>query len=467
MEVQSSRDGQQTSIWENINSRDKSHIYVENQKDIYDVSIIGGGITGITTALLLQKAGMSCIVLEARQIGFGTTGGTSAHLNTFFDATYPEIEQNFGAEAAKLVALAGKEALSIIENCIESYHIACDFEHKEAFLFSEDKKQTEQLREILAASKRVGLAVDEADNNQLTIPFDYCISFKNQAQFHPLKYLLSLSEAFTDAGGVLLEETPVSENSYKDNIHFSKTERGIVKSKHLVYATHIPPGISLLSFRCAPYRSYVVAAKLCEATYPHCLVYDMREPYHYFRTHRINGSPYLLIGGADHKTGHNDPQRALAELRHYAEKHFAIQSIDFAWSSQYYVPADGLPYIGQFPLGTANTYVATGFNGNGMIFGTLSAKIISDSILKKENPFADLFNPSRIKPVAGFHEFIKENADVVYHFLLDRFSAEEVKLLKEIQVGEGKVIDFQGRTLAVYKDINGTKLSISILTMAT
>lgn len=180
-----------------------------------------------------------------------------------------------------------------------------------------------------------------------------------------------------------------------------------------------------------------------------------------FRTHVIDGEKYLILGGEDHKTGHGNPEAAFQNLEKYANQYFKVKAVPYRWSAQYYVPVDGLPYIGKMPMGDERTYIATGFNGNGMIFGTLSAKIIADLILGRENPYAELFDPARIKPIAGFTEFVKENADVAYHFLADRLSSEAIESFKEIKPGEGKVVDFEGEKLAVYKSPNGKIKALS------
>jgi glycine/D-amino acid oxidase-like deaminating enzyme/nitrite reductase/ring-hydroxylating ferredoxin subunit len=429
--------------------------------DVVDTIIVGAGITGITTALMLQKAGQKCIILEAGNVGFGTTGGTSAHLNTFFDATYPEIENDFGKEAAKQVADSGKEAFSIIKAFVDEYQIECDFEYKEGYLFSENKNETKQLKEILQSSANAGIAVEESKTNDVPIPFELAVKFSKQGQFHPLKYINGLADVFTALGGIILEHTFVSD---------SKTEEGIIevtagsrtlKAANLVYATHMPPGINAFSFRCAPYRSYVLGVRLKDGNYPTGLAYDMQEPYHYFRTHDIDGQPHLIIGGEDHKTGHDDPEQAFANLESYLNQYYQVDSVVYKWSSQYYVPADGLPYIGRLAASKDSTYIATGFNGNGMMFGTLSAKIISDQILGIENEYAELYSPSRLKPIAGFTDFVRENADVAWHFIADRFSMEALDAVSDLKTGEGKVAELQGTKLALYKDKDGKITALS------
>jgi glycine/D-amino acid oxidase-like deaminating enzyme/nitrite reductase/ring-hydroxylating ferredoxin subunit len=450
-----SRDSQTKSIWQEqglIKTKPLDNDLVQT----FDALIVGAGITGLTTALLLQKSGKKCIVVEAGNVGFGTTGGTSAHLNTFFDVTYPEIEKDFNEEAAALVADSGKEAFAMIISLIDEYKIDCDFEYKEGYLYSENEEESKQLKEILESSNRAGVSVVQSDTNGLTVPFDMAIQFKTQGQFHPIKYVRSLAQAFVALGGIILDQTFVSESVQENKVHLTTAGGTTLKSVNLIYATHIPPGITAFSLRCAPYRSYVVGVKLKnQQDYPNSLVYDMQDPYHYFRTHEIDGQKVLIVGGEDHKTGHDDPDEAFKNLESFVKQHYALEEISYKWSSQYYVPVDGLPYIGNLGKSTDHTYIATGFNGNGMMYGTLSGKIISDLILEKDNKFSDLYSPSRMKPVAGFSEFVKENADVAYHFIADRFSSDDLESVADLAPGEGKVVELKGQKVAIHKDYSG------------
>jgi glycine/D-amino acid oxidase-like deaminating enzyme/nitrite reductase/ring-hydroxylating ferredoxin subunit len=446
------RDGETISTWQNGNIDLPMIKTMADEERIYDTLIVGAGITGLTTALLLQQSGQKCVIAEGHTIGFGSTSGTSAHLNTFFDATYPEIEKDFSEDAAKLVAESGIEAFALIRRLIEKYNIECELEYKDAYVYSENDKESEELLKIMEASRRAGIMAAQATENGLNIPFSVSVLFKDQGQFHPVKYILALASAFIAAGGIILENTFIRDTVFEDDLHLAKTSDSSIRAKNIVYATHIPPGINVLHFRCAPYRSYVLGIRLKDNVYPENLVYDMQEPYHYIRTHVIDGQSYLILGGEDHKTGHEDPEKAFKNLETYARNYFDVESVEFRWSSQYYVPADGLPYIGLLPGGDDRSYTATGFNGNGMMFGTLSAKIISDMILGEQNKYADLYSPSRMKPVAGFMDFLKENTDVAYHFIADRFSAESISSLKELEADSGTVIDYEGQRLAVYKN---------------
>lgn len=450
---QQPRDTNSQSLWQEKTFKPQQGSLSEGQ--IYDVLIVGAGITGLTTGLLLQQQGKSVVIADAYTIGFGTTGGTSAHLNNFFDATYSEVESDFGLDNAKLLAKVGNESFAMIANFVKELNIDCDFEYKDAYLFAQDSQESKMLNEVMASSIKVGIEAGPADTNGINVPFQTSVIFKNQGQFHPLKYIYKLAEAFVAAGGVILENTFIRSTEFTDGVHNAITDELKIRAGSIVYATHLPPGINLLDFTCAPYRSYVIGVQLKDDNYPDCLSYDMKEPYHYFRSHETDGKKYLLVGGEDHKTGHEDPDAAFENLENYIREYYDVKSVDYKWSAQYYVPADGLPYIGQLPGGDDRIYIATGYNGNGMMFGTISGKILSDLITGKENEYAQLFSPSRIKPVAGFQDFVRENADVAYRFVADRVSAGDIASLKEIKAGTGAIVDYQNQKLAVYKDDEG------------
>lgn len=458
--INSDRDGQNPSIWQTTEKLSFNKEQFDTAA-VYDTLVIGGGITGITTALLLQEQGQKCILAEGHTIGFGTTGGTTAHLNSFFDSPYPQVEKDFGEDNARLLARAGTETLAFVKNMVDKYQIDCDFFYNDAYLYAEDEKQESELKDILTASRKAGINLVENEETCVPVPFRSALLIKNQAQFHPLKYINALAKAFVAAGGIIMENTFIKKTSSDNGVQIAESDTTSIKANNIVYATHIPPGINVLHFRCAPYRSYVIGFTLEDDNYPDGLAYDMQEPYHYFRSQEIDGQKYLILGGEDHKTGHGDPEASFANLESYARQYYRIRSIDFKWSSQYYEPADGLPYIGPLPGFNENTYVATGYSGNGMTYGSLSAMILRDQILGRENPYSDLFKPSRIKPVAGFMEFVKENADVAYRFVADRINAEELSTLAQIPLDSGQVVEYNDQKLAVYKSAEGKVSALS------
>lgn len=448
------RDGSCTSLWQ----PGMPHYTASNKaSDIeYDVAIVGGGITGISTALLLQEIGKKCILLEANTLCFGTSSGTTAHLNTLLDTPYTTITQNFGEENAKLVAAAARDAIELVKKNIQKYGIDCDFEETPAYLFSQTPEQTKDLQEIYESSMKAGLDIVYSKNIPVPIPFEQSLKINNQAKFHPLKYVYALAAAFEQAGGVIKQHCRVL-NAEGDDTLAIETSTGEWKAGTIIYATHIPMVINLLHLRCSPYRSYVMAVRLeNDQDYPDALVYDSYDPYHYYRTHIIQGKKYLIAGGEDHKTAHEqNTAKCFLQLEAHIRKYFSVKEISYKWSSQYYESSDGLPYIGHLPGHPGNIYVATGFGGNGMVYSGVSALLLKSLVLGEENNYTKLFDPNRLKPVAGFVNFIKQNADVAGQLLSKIIPADKLDSFAELAPGEGRIVQYEGETIALHKDEQG------------
>jgi glycine/D-amino acid oxidase-like deaminating enzyme len=375
------RDGALTSLWQSSVPTYQTVAHKDPLPQDADVVIVGGGITGITTAYLLQQGGKKCVIVESHTLGFGTTGGTTAHINTFMDNPYNQVIKDFGEMNAQVLAQGAKQALELIEKNVQELKIDCEFIKLPGFIYAVDDDQQKQLDEIAEASNKVGVEMLTADTIPVPIPFVKSVTVPGQAQFNPVKYIYALAKAFEEAGGIIVQHcrvTKVDEAETK-TVH---TQLGEIKTPLVIYATHIPPGINLLHLRCAPYRSYAIAVKLEDEKYPEALAYDLYDPYHYFRTQEVNGELYLVAGGEDHKTAHEENTNAcFRKLEAYVRKFYNVRNVSFQWSSQYYEPADGLAYIGHLPMSAEGMYVATGFGGNGMTYGTLSAIVLSEQIL--------------------------------------------------------------------------------------
>lgn len=423
----------------------------------YDVAIAGGGITGLSCALELSELGYRCIVVEGRNCGFGTTGGTTAHLNTFFDATYPEVISNFGLDAAKLLAQGGKMAIALIEQRVQDHPTLCSFEKKNAYILANDEQQVKDLNQWVTAADAVHIPMHVCDNPpDIPLPKIQVADVKGQAQFHPIEYLQHVKEKLQQKGVSFVEECRVTGHQVQDAMVEVNTTKGAIQVNHLIYATHTPPGINLIHFRNIPWRSYVIAAVLRNGRYPDELIYDMQDPYHYYRTQVIDGQPYLMVGGEDHKTAHEqNPMHCFDRLEAHIRQYFDVQEVRYRWSSQFFEPADGLPYIGHLPGEPTGVYVATGFTGNGMIFGTLSGHVLGQMIGKENSPYQSLFDPGRIKPIAGFSNFIRHNAAVISDFFKDKLFVERLSSTTDIANDEGRVVTMEGETFALYKDPKG------------
>jgi len=426
-----------------------------------DVAIVGGGITGITAARLLQNAGRRVAVIESRRVGKGETERTTAHLTEALDTRYHALISKFGVEGARLAAEGQRTAIGTIAKFVERLSIPCDFRRVPGFLFAERQDQVGELQREAAAAKRLGLLAALTDEVPLPFPTALGLRFEAQATFHPRIYLQALAEAFVAGGGQILEETQVGEIEDGEPC-LVITERGVVTAAKVIVATHVPVSTRLLLHtKLAAYRTYAVAVDMPPGF--DGLFWDLAEPYHYLRYQTVEERSYLIAGGQDHKVGeHEDTTEPFDKLEHYVRDHFGrpVAATDYRWSGQVIEPVDGLPYVGVNP-GSDHVYVATGFSGNGMTQGTLSALMLADQLAGTKTPWDDLLDATRFKPLASAKAFVTENVTFPKQLIKDRLPRPGMEGLGTIAQGEGEVLALDGQRLAVYRNSNGELSALS------
>ena len=190
------------------------------------------------------------------------------------------------------------------------------------------------------------------------------------------------------------------------------------------------------------------------------LYWDDADPYHYIRIASPSDLGLLIIGGCDHKTGQPlDERERYAELERYARNHFSVRAIEHEWSGQFYDPADGLPHVGKVP-GMDNVYVATGFAGTGLTWGTVAGTLIAHMIQRQRHPLEPILAPGRITVMASAKDMIAENLDVMRRFVVDRFAAKSLAD-EQIAPGCGQIVSRNGRLMAIYRDPSGSIYRLS------
>lgn len=422
-----------------------------------DVAVVGGGITGVTSALLLAQAGQSVALFEAREVGSGVTSGSTGHLTQVLDTRYEALERQVGVEGARLVAASGAEVIDLIAQLVERLQLDCQFSRVPGYLFTEREEHVDNLERELDAARRAGISVEPC---AAPLPFAtrLALRFPGQAQLDPLAYLYGLVGELARSGCHVFEHSRVVAIDEGEPCRLHLERGGEVTAGRVVLATHVPLNRLLLTPRLAQYRSYVLSGPA--PTSVPGLFWDTEDPYHYIRRHPVGDSFHWLLGGADHKTGQepasSDP---FLELRAYGAK-LGLTALSGYWSAQVVEPADGLPLIGKNAL-SQRVYVATGFSGNGLTLGTLAALILRDACLGQPSRYSRLYAATRIESVAALRTFIGENVDFPLHLLSDALQPPEARALDEIDRGEGKTIRVGGERLAVYRDWHGTLHAVS------
>jgi glycine/D-amino acid oxidase-like deaminating enzyme/nitrite reductase/ring-hydroxylating ferredoxin subunit len=423
-----------------------------------DVCVIGAGIAGLSTAYLLAIEGRSVILIDDGQPGRGQTGLTTAHLSNAIDDRYVEIKRLHGRDGATLACESHRAAIDCIERVCNRERIECDFRRVDGFLFLGPDHEMDFLRDECEAAREAGADVEMLD----AAPVDGfrsgpCIRFRRQGQFHPIDYLFGLALAFERAGGRFYANTRAVRISGGDGATVA-TETGCeIAAGSIVVATNVPFNDRVaIHTKQAPYHTYVVGIRVEPGAITPALYWDTHDPYHYVRLHReVNGDELLIVGGEDHKAGQAaDADNRYTRLVRWTRERFpAAGDVEYRWSGQVMETQDGLAFIGRNPMDAENVYVATGDSGMGLTHGTIAGLLLTDLIQGRQNPWKDLYDPSRIK-VAAAGDFLKENLNAAAQYTA-WLTAGEVSSEEEIAPESGAVVRDGLTKIAVYRDVHG------------
>lgn len=436
-----------------------------NQHIKTDVVVVGGGIAGLSVAYTLTRSGRKCVVVEQSKIGMGATGLSHAHLADALDGRYFQLQKIYGTENTKLAAQSHTRAIDAIEEIIKRENIECDFKRLDGYLSLHPSDRIKTLRQEFEASRASGLYTELVSHAPgIKLRERISLKFPGQAQFHTLQYLKGLARSIIKYGGEIYTDTTVLDIDSEGAI----TTGGRISADHIVLATSKPLNETVrVHVRQLAYRSYVIGATIDKESIPPALWWDTGDhhsvrsntPYHYARIQPLNEHSDLLVcGGEDHKTETAETNSAeeadrFAYLEAWAYDHFpALKEIVYRWSGQLTEPVDSLGYIGRNP-GDSNVYIVSGDAGNGLTYAAIAGILIPDLIMKRKNPWEDLYNPSRT-PVQVLGEFLSDSNDMSLQYLDFRMPGDE-EPEHTLYNNDGAVIRMHGRRIAVYRDTKG------------
>ncbi|WP_163969793.1 FAD-dependent oxidoreductase [Oceanobacillus halotolerans] len=418
-----------------------------------DVGIVGGGITGITTAYLLAKQNVKVALIDSDVILNGTTGHTTAKVTAQHGLIYDEFIQHFGLEKASLYYQACTEAKEMIEQTINELEIDCDFKKEDAYIYTNSDTYLSKLETEKKAYDQLNIPSELTESIPLDIPIKSALVMKNQAQFHPLQYLRALLEECVNNGVKLYENTAALDIKQKAYPTIVTRDDHHITCRHVVTASHFPfnDGNGFYFSRMYPERAYVIGIKT-NKKFPGGMYINAESPTRSIRTTTIGNEDLWLIGGENHKTGQGIPTiDHYKALQSFAEKHFGIDKFLYRWSTQDLTTLDKVPYIGPMTKEQPSVFIATGFRKWGMTNGTIAAKIISDRILGEDSPYEDLYSPSRFQADPAIKKFTSMNADVAKHFIKGKLEYAD-NSVKDLSSDEAMVTHINGQRVGVYKD---------------
>jgi glycine/D-amino acid oxidase-like deaminating enzyme/nitrite reductase/ring-hydroxylating ferredoxin subunit len=412
-----------------------------------DVAVLGAGIVGLTTALMLEREGASVAVVEARRVAAGASGYNTAKLSSLHGLSYRKLVRSLGSELARAYGEANEGGIARVFELAGEHDIDCDLRRKPNYTYTESESDLEHVREEAGVALGLGLPASFVEDVDLPFAVAGAVRFDEQAEFHPVKYLEGLAAALDGA---------VYEGTMATHVHGGRVRTAggqVVTAENVVVATHLPFLDRGLYFaRCHPERSYVVAGRTGDA--PAGMYLSTEQPAHSIRAH----GEWLLVGGESHKTGQADAAERYVRLEAWARERFGLEP-ELRWATQDHMSVDGVPFVGRHDPLSSGLWVATGFRKWGLAMGTAAAELLAAQIAGRDHAWAELFDPQRVRPKASAASFVKENANVALRFFGDRVAKRGD--VDEIGPGEGRVVGSGLGQRAVYRDDEGSLHELS------
>jgi glycine/D-amino acid oxidase-like deaminating enzyme/nitrite reductase/ring-hydroxylating ferredoxin subunit len=426
-----------------------------------DTVIVGAGIAGLSVAYELAMAGRAVIVIDRGAICGGMTSRTTAHLAPICDDGVSSLEKIRGEDNARLFQQSQAAAVDRIEEIVRTHDISCNFRRLDAFLFPalgmDPKEARDQQDKEYEAVRKTGSAVERQKGVPLKGFEDApVLRYPRQGTFHPLRYLRGLFTVIKEKGGLFFANSPVVKVEELENSVRVVTDNGNITAAHAVFATNSPINdwVALHS-KMAPYRTYAMAFTLPRGSLPDALYWDMADPYHYVRLNPGPGTAdYLIVGGADHKSGEADD----GDVRFEAIEAWIRSLVPqlgkevSRWSGQVLDTIDYCGLIGRNP-GNERVYVACGDSGQGMTHGALAGLLIKDLILTGKSPWQAVYDPDR-KPPSGIVNYINENVTAIKNFA-EYLMPSEIDSVDALKPGEGGIIRDGTSKVAACRDRAG------------
>lgn len=412
-----------------------------------EVAVIGAGIVGLTAALKLLDAGHSVMVLEARKVGHQVTGRSSAKITSQHGLIYQYLRDNCGDEKVRLYADANQKGAGQIRAWVTELALNCEFEPKDAYAYTCDKRRVDQLRQEAELARTLGFDADVVERVPLPFQTASALRFKGEAQFNPAQYLVGLAKAVSAKGGQIYEHTRVTKLEKSRGWRLA-TDETTLEADQLVMTTNLPVlGPGKYDIRTRPRCHIAMGFRASPEQLLDGMFIAVDEPTHSLRTGRDQEGPLLIVLGPAFVTGlDGDVARRFRELEHWTRENVPARETVWHWMNEDYDTPDRIPFVGQAASDAEGLYIATGFNGWGISNGTAAGMLIADQIGGKSNPWASLYNPGRTSP----KDFNKGGE-----------SQSFVNSVDDISVGMGGVVKKGGDALAIWKAPDGRVIRLS------
>jgi glycine/D-amino acid oxidase-like deaminating enzyme/nitrite reductase/ring-hydroxylating ferredoxin subunit len=423
------------------------------------VLVVGAGVVGLTTALLLARAGHDVLVVEARRVGSGVTGYTTGKVTAAHGLRYASLRRTIGLERTRMYAEANQRAVDWVRELVSSEGIDCDWQERPAYTYTSSRAKARSLRSEAEASVQAGLQAHEVHGLPAPTAMVAGVRIDGGGELHGRRYALALAGLAEAAGARIAEGVRVTKVREGDPCVVGTEEHGELRAGHVVIATHVPILDRGLYFaRLQPERSYAIAARY-EHELPLGSFYDVGPPSRSVRTATgADGEPVVIVGGEGHGTGRRpDTVKRYERLEAWAREHVGATEVTHRWSSQDPMTPDKVPYVGPLRPGSRRLWTATGFGKWGLSNGTAAAHALAARIGGAEDRYAELWNPSRArlgKPLQAA-KLAGWNAETGAFLVGDRLRPTKRGGTDALEPGEGRIVREGVRRTAAFRDEDG------------
>ena len=475
-----------------------------------DVCIIGGGLTGLSTAYNLSKYKIRTVLIEKDEICKQTSGNSTAKITSQHGLIYKYLIDSKGREFARKYYEANEKAINNIKNIIDKEKIDCEFEYQPSYVFTQSIQEVEKIKDEVEAIKSFGgkaklieapdIQINklkceelvEKSNEKLKIDVDNIekenlnlernlvkermkqilpikaiagVEFEKQAQFNLYKYGIGLAKICSDSGVKIYEHTKAIDvdTEDEDEYYVITLENGCkIKTKYLVIATKYPivniPGFYFIKMYQS--TSYAIAMKTKQRLFDGMYI-NSEEPTISLRTTKYGDEYLLIVVGSDHKTGAEiDLSNSYRYLEEIARNLCTEGKIKYYWNTEDCITLDKIPYIGQYSKMWDNAYVATGFNKWGITTSNIAAEIITNKILGEESDYEEIFKSTRLEPIKNIKEVTNIVKESVNSLVIKKLEIPQEEA-NQIQNDEGKIVEVNGQKIGIYKDKEGVVYKVN------
>lgn len=380
-------EGVDKSLWVATTPETNFPKLAEDQ-EVYDLAIVGGGITGVAAAHFAQEKGLKAVLVERNRLVEWTTGGTTAKLSSQHYLIYDYLINRHGKATAKAFADANERGIDAVERISTELGIDAEFARRDAYVFTRQDDRLDEMRAEVEAAQRLGLPASFETEFDLPFEITGAVKFADQAQFHPRKFLLGLVDRFVANGGVIYEITN-AEEIVPGEPNVVKTDSGDLSARFVLQASGEPfwrneifDGFMWLKM------SYALAVRLKDgAEYPRSMYITPDDPMRTIRSATYEGQPVMIFGGESHEYDEAtyDEDKHYAALIEDVHSRFDVDEVLFRWLAGDFMPYDRMPFIGALP-DTPSVYVITGYRAWGLAWAmSASAAVVNDMVGEPED----------------------------------------------------------------------------------